>query len=232
MSRLTLYQTPEHHCPYLSDRKAITQFVDPGISPDIYLYTQLSQLGFRRSGEHIYKPDCPACSACVSIRLPIRDMRISKSQLRCIRRAQDLQFLHIEAFDSDEHYQLYEKYIIARHKDGDMYPPTKELFKNFLISSWANSQFMEIRLRSQLIGCAVYDPLLNGLSAIYCYFDPDYSRFSPGKLAILKQIEFARDNWLDYLYLGYQIDECSKMNYKTSFRPAEQFIKKQWKRIE
>jgi len=232
MNRITLYQTPEHDCPYLSEKMSITQFVDPAIIPDIYLYTHLSQLGFRRSGEHLYKPNCPACDSCISIRLLVQDVKFSKNQQRCIKRSQHLDFTHVDAIDSDEHYQVYEKYINTRHKGGDMYPATRKLFNNFLISDWANSQFLEIRLDSQLIACAVYDALINGISAIYCYFDPDYSQFSPGKLAILKQIEFAQKNWFEYLYLGYQIDECRKMNYKTNFRPAEQFIKNEWKRID
>ncbi len=232
MSRLTLYQTPEHHCPYLNDCMAVTQFVDPAITPDIYMYTHLSQLGFRRSGKHLYKPECPDCHACISIRLPVQDTKFSNSQLRCLRRAQHFDFIHLDAFDSDEHYLLYEKYINTRHKDGDMYPATRKLFESFLISGWANSQFLEIRLASKLIGCAVYDALINGISAIYCYFDPEFSQYSPGKLAILKQIEFAQKNWFKYLYLGYQIDECRKMNYKTKFRPVEQFIKNEWKLID
>jgi len=113
-----------------------------------------------------------------------------------------------------------------------MYPATRMLFKSFLLSQWANTQFLEIREKSKLIACAVYDRLSDGLSAVYCYFDPDYSQFSPGKLAILKQIEFAKEQGLKYLYLGYQIDECDKMNYKTKFTYAEQFTKIGWERIE
>ncbi len=228
MSRLILYQTPEHNCPYLADKQAITQFVDPALTPDIYLYTHLSQRGFRRSGEHIYKPNCPKCNACISVRIPVNQVIFSKNQKRCLKRAQDLVFIHRDCIDSDEHYALYENYINSRHKGGDMFPATRALFTNFLISNWTESQFLEIRLDDQLIACAVYDQLINGLSAIYCYFDPQYSKFSPGKLAILKQIEFARDNWFEHLYLGYQIDECRKMNYKTSFHPTEQFIKMDW----
>ncbi len=89
---------------------------------------------------------------------------------------------------------------------------------------------MEIRDDSKLIACAVYDRLVDGLSAVYCYFDSEYDKFSPGKLAILKQIQFAKTYGLKYLYLGYQINQCSKMNYKTNYRSVEQFINNQWQR--
>ena len=232
MNKINLYQTPEHNCPYLDNEKAVTQFVDPDQIPDIQMYTHLSRYGFRRSGEHLYRPSCPSCNACISVRLPIEKMVFSHNQKRCIRRSQAFEFIHINAVNSNEHYSLYESYINNRHKGGDMYPPTRELFKNFLLSQWSNSQFMEIRDGSKLVACAVYDRLIDGLSAVYCYFDSEYNRFSPGKLAILKQIQFAKNHGLKYLYLGYQINQCSKMNYKTNYRPVEQFFKNQWERIE
>ena len=232
MSKINLYQTPEHDCPYLDGEKAVTQFIDPEKIPDDQMYTHLSRLGFRRSGEHLYRPSCPSCHSCISVRIPIDKMVFSKNQKRCLRRAQHFEFIHFNALDSDEHYSVYESYINKRHKGGDMYPATRELFKSFLLSKWANSQFMEIRDGSRLVGCAVYDKLIDGLSAVYCYFDSEYDKFSPGKLAILKQIQFAKNYGLKYLYLGYQINQCSKMNYKTNYRPVEQFIKNQCQLIE
>lgn len=232
MARLDLYQTPEHDCPYLSGQKATTQFIDPAKKPDIELYTYLSRLGFRRSGEHLYRPSCADCNACIPIRVLVKELQFSRNQKRCIKKAKELNFHHIGALDSDEHYLLYEKYINTRHTDGDMYPATRDLFQNFLLSDWANSQFMEMRHGTKLIGCSVYDRLIDGISAVYCYFDPDYERLSPGKLAILKQIQYAKYSGLEYLYLGYQIDECPKMNYKNKFKPVEQFIKMSWQRID
>ncbi len=232
MNRITLYQTPEHDCPYLSEQKAVTQFVDPTKIPDRTMYTHLNRSGFRRSGEHLYRPSCPNCQACVATRLPVQEMAFSNNQKRTLKRASQFEYLHLTAFDSDEHYALYEKYINSRHKGGDMYPPTRELFRRFLLSSWSDTQFLEIRDNKTLIACAVYDRLFDGISAVYCYFDPDFSRYSPGKLAILKQIQFTKENDLKYLYLGFQINNCSKMNYKTKFRPVEQFTKMDWERID
>lgn len=232
MSRLNLYQTPEHDCPYLPDKQAITQFIDPDKIPTVEIYSYLSSKGFRRSGEHLYRPACATCKSCISIRLPLDHIALTKSQKRILKQASLLNFNHLDAYDSDEHFELYQRYINARHKGGDMYPATRELFRGFLLSNWANTQFMEIRDGSQLVACAVYDRLLNGLSAVYCYFDPDYSHLSPGKLAILKQMQFAKDNLIQYLYLGYQIDDCIKMNYKNKYRPVEEFINMQWRRID
>lgn len=112
-----------------------------------------------------------------------------------------------------------------------MYPADEDLYQRFLFSDWARTQFLEIYDQDKLIVCGVFDQLFDGLSAVYCYFDTDYDRYSPGKLAILLQIEHARQMNLPHLYLGYQIDSCKKMNYKSQYRPSEQLIENSWQII-
>lgn len=231
MTEIKLFNTPAHECPYLDGEVATTQFINPDEVLDIGLYTYLSRNGFRRSGEHIYRPRCESCHACRAIRVLVKDFVASKSQKRCLKRAQHFTY-SVKPFEhSDAHYTLYERYIAERHSDGDMYPANEELYERFLCSQWARTQFLEIYDRDKLIASAVFDQLFDGLSAVYCYFDTDYERYSLGKLAILKQIEHAAAIGLPYLYLGYQIDECKKMNYKTQYYPTEQMVGSQWQLI-
>ena len=67
--RMLLFVTPAHECSYLPDREATTVFVDPSHPKDAWLYSSLSKSGFRRSGEHLYRPECGECSACVPVRI-------------------------------------------------------------------------------------------------------------------------------------------------------------------
>ena len=231
MTEIKLFNTPEHSCPYLSGEQAITQFINPNEDLDIGLYTYLSQHGFRRSGEHIYRPNCSICTACRPIRVVIDDFEPSSSQKRCLNRCKDFEVKVSDAEFNQEHYEMYEQYIEERHFDGDMYPANEDLYEKFLFSDWARTQFLEIYDQGNLVACAVFDQLFDGLSAVYCYFDIDYQRYSLGKLAILKQIEHAKHLKLPYLYLGFQIDGCKKMNYKSQFKPTEQFINQRWRRI-
>ena len=53
---------------------------------------------------------------------------------------------------------------------------------------------------------------------------------SLGTYSILSLIEWTEAQGLDYLYLGYQIDNCDKMNYKARFTPNERLIGNQWKK--
>ena len=77
---------------------------------------------------------------------------------------------------------------------------------------------------------AVTDQQPNGLSAIYTFFEPDEERRSLGVLSILQQIEVCRLG-LPYLYLGYWVQDCAKMAYKT-FSPRRAIPKNQWTRLD
>lgn len=228
---LIFYATPEHGCSYLPQQKATTMFVDPKASVDFKLYSQLSRLGFRRSGSHYYRPHCEDCRACIPVRLPVRHFMPSRSQRRTQERNRDLNVQLVDARFSEEHYQLYERYIFQRHQDGDMFPPSRDQYRSFLIDGSEHTRFAEFRLGDTLIAIAVIDLLDDGLSAIYTFYAPDHGKRSLGTYAILWQIEEVRRRGEEYLYLGYWIKQCHKMAYKTKFRPIEMMTNDRWIRI-
>ena len=90
---------------------------------------------------------------------------------------------------------------------------------------------MEFLTEGKLIAVAVVDRLINALSAVYTFFDPDYSALSPGVYAVLWQIEWARQLKLDWLYLGYWIRDCHKMNYKTDYQPLQMLVNQEWREM-
>lgn len=228
LSTIRLFATHPHSCSYLRDQHATTVFVDPNEQMDAELYSQLSELGFRRSGGHVYRPKCETCQACIPARIPVAYFEPSRQQRRCWKRNQDIQVNVLDSIDSSEHYRLYERYISERHSDGDMYPATRSQFRSFLTREWDVTQYLEFRLNDTMVGVAVCDRMSNALSAVYTYFDPDLHRRSLGTFAILLQIDQAQRLDLQYVYLGYWIKACPKMSYKTQFRPLELMVNKRW----
>lgn len=229
LSHIRLFATHPHTCSYLDDQEATTIFVDPTADVDIHLYSRLSEIGFRRSGSHLYRPHCAQCQACIPARIPVAQFKPNRQQRRCWARNRDIEVRKIDSIDTTEHYDLYERYINERHNDGDMYPPSKIQYDAFLTSEWGATRYFEFRCQETLLGVAVSDEMDNALSAVYTFFDPDENRRSLGSFGILYQIYKARELNLKHLYLGYWIKKCSKMSYKTQYRPLEVMVDRQWK---
>lgn len=227
---LQAYITPEHDCPYLPNMQAKTVFLSPEIQPNPTIYSLLIDQGFRRSGDHIYRPNCDDCQACIPVRVSCNSFTPSKQQKRCFKKGQRFSCSSQPAKFSQQHYQLFERYISERHHDGDMYPTSEKQFKEFVLCDWLNTQFLNFYepTTGQLIACCVYDQLATGLSAIYTFFDPDFSKFSPGRLAVLTLIERCKSKKLSYVYLGFWIKDCQKMSYKGEYRPIECFNNDRW----
>jgi len=88
---------------------------------------------------------------------------------------------------------------------------------------------VEFRNDDRLFCVAVIDMLPHGISAVYTFFDPEMSGLSPGVLAILWQINQAKILGLTWLYLGYWVQGCKKMDYKQDYRPVQVYSGGVWK---
>ncbi len=231
LKNIKFYATQPHDCSYLPDKKATTLFMDPDKNLSLRLYSDLADVGFRRSGNHIYRPHCQGCQACIPARIPVAEFKPNRSQKRNWKRNQDLVITEHKPTFSHEIYNLYSRYICSQHKDGDMYPPTVEQFTGFLIDGPQFCCFYQLRLDGKLVAVAVTDQLKDSLSAIYTFYDPNFHKRSLGRFCIIWQIMKTRQLGLKYLHLGYWIKGCRKMNYKVDYRPMELYINNYWTRL-
>lgn len=231
---LRLFHTSEHPCGYWPDRRARDLVFDPGDPRLARKYAMALQWGFRRSGNLIYRPHCRACQACVAVRIPVADFAPNRSQRRCLERNADLDARVLPAMRSEEHFALYQRYLGARHPNGGMDGHGEAEFDQFLVSTWAESRFLEIRAhrdhgQGPLLATAVTDVVEDGLSAVYTFYDPDATDRGLGTFAILQQIAWARREGKRHLYLGYWIDGHDKMAYKRRYKPLEAFDGQRWR---
>ena len=225
---IRLFRTAPHACSYMEQRQAATIFVDPELTIDKSLNSRLSNAGYRRSGAHLYRPDCDACKACIACRLSVCHFQITGRHKRLWNRNKDLEVREAGELDDPEAFELYKRYINTRHHDGDMYPATREQFDAFICTNLASTLFYKFYLQQQLVAVSVTDVLDQGLSAVYTFFDPDFAKRSLGNYAILWQLQKARELQLQYVYLGYWIKDCAKMQYKSTFRPIEMLVEGKW----
>lgn len=229
MSTVSLYLSTPHPCSYVEDgRTARMAFVDPELPLSTELYRTLLQIGFRRSGEFLYRPACADCSACRSCRVRAFGFKPNRAQRRCIKANQDLDVQIVDPRPTPEHFELYQRYLRARHADGEMDPDDEGGFERFLGRSWADTWWAEFREAGQLLAVMVVDETGDGLSAVYTFFDPAQPKRSLGRMAVLWLIAQSRERGLPYTYLGYWIAESRKMHYKREYPPLEILVDGQW----
>ncbi|WP_372881844.1 arginyltransferase [Psychromonas sp.] len=218
-------------CAYLENQEEqLLMLLDPQDNAQHYYPTLLAN-GFRRSGEQVYRPNCPHCQACQSLRINTANFNNSRSQKRLLSKNRCFT-TQISDHLKPDYYHLYQRYINHIHADGPMYPASTRQYEDFINSTWNKSIFIEIYDQEKLIAVSVTDLLqadnIKAWSAFYCFYDPDYSAHSLGKFAVLCQLQLAKNHQIEWLYLGYYIEKCQKMNYKSQFRPHQRFIDRRW----
>jgi leucyl-tRNA---protein transferase len=228
--RVRLYLSTEHACGYLSGHGARHAYLDPAYPLDAARYGFLLSQGFRRSGVHVYRPHCLGCQQCIAVRIPVESFAPNRSQRRCAQRNADLQFRVVPRLD-DSHFAVYRRYLEQRHPGGGMDGANREAFHGFLECSWNATEFWEWRDQGTPVCVAVVDRVPGALSAVYTFYEPAMTARGLGTFAVLEQVEQARDQALDYVYLGYWIEQSPKMNYKQNFRPLEQLTPRGWRPI-
>ena len=222
-------------CSYLADQQeTLIMLIDPEINGETY-YPTLIANGFRRSGDQVYRPHCEDCQACESLRIPVKQFVKSRSQKRLLNKNQAFT-VKLSNNAGDQYFDLYQRYINKIHHDGPMYPTSRAQYDDFILSNWNDALFIEIYDQEKLIAVSITDQLINqqgrAWSAFYCFYDPDYQSNSLGKFAVLTQLKLALEHEIDCLYLGYYIEPCQKMNYKTQFNPHQRFIDGEWKNFK
>jgi len=232
LNRIKLYQGSASSCSYLEDKRSINIYADPHHPDPKNVYNQLIQRGFRRSGEFVYKPGCHQCNACVPVRVLCSEFKSRRTDRRNLKTNADLKVRFLPAQVTDEYFELYSRYLNQRHSNSGMDNPEPADFERFLLNPWGETLFVEVRLKTKLVAVAVTDSITDGLSAVYTFFDPELSRRALGRFSILQQIELCKLMSLPYLYMGYWVDTCRKMEYKTEYCPQEHFNGTGWDRVD
>ena len=232
LSALQYYLTEPYQCSYLPNKEARSQVTTPELMINSATFSKLVHQGFRRSGTYTYRPHCDNCQACVPIRIDASDFSANRSQRRAWK-----QHLHLQAsvrplYDQAEYYDLYTRYQNARHPGGGMDKDDLNAYQNFLLKSNVESFLVEFRERDTLRMVSLIDVLNDGLSSAYTFYEPNLPNTSFGTYNVLWQIELCRQLKLQYVYLGYWVEESKKMAYKIQYQTAQGFIDGEWVTLE
>ncbi|MGF1561874.1 MAG: arginyltransferase [Geminicoccaceae bacterium] len=225
------YSTELMPCPYLTGRheRRLVAFLD---AEDVdSQHDRLSRAGFRRSQNMAYRPVCPGCGACVSVRVRVRAFQPSRGFRKIMRRNVDLRAIERPLTATGEQYELFRRYLAHRHNDGEMSQMGWNEYRAMVEHNPTRAHIVEFRQNDDLVAVCLTDRLHSGLSGVYQFFAPEQTGRSLGTYAILWHIQRTRELNLPYFYLGYWIAESRKMAYKARFRPIEALTAEGWKLI-
>ncbi len=208
-------------CSYLKDKQQITHYkvID---NCNISQCQELIERGYRRFGKMYFRPICSSCNECQSIKIDVKNFKFSSSQKRVIKKASFIKTYIQTPTMSQAHIDLFEKYHLhMKEKKGWEHSKTnpKSYYSSFVDGD--NGFGYEILYfdNEKLIGVDLVDVLDDGISSIYFYYDPDYMKYSLGKLSLLFQVKFALSQKKDWIYLGYYVEDCSSLSYKAQYKP-------------
>jgi arginine-tRNA-protein transferase len=233
------YITTPAPCPYVEGRFERKIFTRLRGAEAAGVNDALTQLGFRRSQNIVYRPACDGCSACVSVRVVVDAFVPNRSLRRVWRRNADLVARPCPAEASREQFALLRRYLDARHADGGMAEMDALDYRMMVEDSPVETTIVEFRERpavgqegGRLVAACLTDIMSDGLSMVYSFFAPDQEARSLGSFMVLWHAAHARARGLPYVYLGYWVADCQKMSYKTRFQPLERLTADGWVRFE
>jgi len=222
MRELKHFIEPPRACDYLPDLSATLEhrmLLD--VRP-----TELEELlvrGWRRFGPLYFRPVCAACAECVSIRIPVDRFKPTESQLRARRRCKRFR-LEVGAPRVDEmRLGLYHKWHAMRRDTRGWRDSELDLEGYFYQLAFPHPCARELTLWNgdTLVAVSLCDVTPHCWSAIYFFYDPDFARLSPGVANVMLCLEQAREHGATHVYLGYRVQECASLRYKSSYHPHE-----------
>jgi arginine-tRNA-protein transferase len=224
METLARYIAPPSPCGYLPDRiwRLEYEYVAT-ISPAEY--RERMARGWRRFGTMLFRPRCPHCTACQSIRVVVDRFRPNRSQRRVRKTNEDVVRLRIGPPSvTRAKLELYDRYH-AYQTEAKGWPcrPAKDVYEyaNSFVDNPFPTQEWCYYVENKLAGVGYVDELPGALSAIYFFYDQSERWRSLGVWNILCVLEEAAKQHIPYVYLGYYIADCPSMNYKCCFVPNQ-----------
>lgn len=225
---VVVYDEPQA-CPYLAGMTAVLPLRVPTrmLRPDEF--DERLEAGDRRQGMFLYRTACPNCRACEPIRLDTTTFRPNRSQRRILERGNRELRVEIGPPMADmRRVELYNLHKELRGLGENQSRIDLDGYREFLVMTCCDSFEMRYFSGPELLGVALVDRGERSLSAVYCYYDPNYAKLSIGTYSILRQVELCKSWGLQHLYLGLYIGDCERMRYKARFTPHERLIDGVW----
>src|SRR5262245_56492834 len=212
--------SPPSACSYLPDQVCQLEYdMSSTVTRDDYM--ERMHRGWRRIGRAMFRPVCPSCRMCQSLRVPVHTFRTDRSQRRAWKaNAGEVTIRIGRPALTTARVDLYRRFHTYQSEAKQWPMPELENLVA-LIDNPFDTEEWSYRLGDRLIAIGYVDALAGGLSAIYFYYDPAERHRSLGTFNVLSVLASARQRRMPYVYLGYYVEGCGSLEYKARFKPNE-----------
>lgn len=223
MQTLFTFTSPTDQCGYLPDQRWQLRYEVVGsLTPDEY--ARRLRAGWRRFGFSLFRPECPECTRCRTLRVDVAAFRPSQSQKRAWKANAEVRVVVGEPVVSQDRLELYDRYhaFQSAFKGWPEHDPesASDYLESFVHNPFVTQEW-SYHVGDRLVGIGYVDRLPVGLSAIYFFYDPDERHRSLGTFNVLSILAGAARAGLPHVYLGYYVAGCRSLEYKGKFRPNE-----------
>jgi arginine-tRNA-protein transferase len=215
--------TLETKCAYLKDERARMRYKYI-LSPTSFTNDSLTHRGWRRFGEYYSIPKCNGCNKCLSLRVNALEFKFSKNAKRVLKKNLNTKIIMRPPSVTKEHLELYDLYHKERKesKNWDFYNiSAQSYYELYVLGHGDFGKEVLYFVDNKLVAVDLIDFLSDGISSIYCYYDPSYAHLSLGKFSLYQQILICKVKKLPWVYLGYFVEDCPSLSYKANYKPFE-----------
>lgn len=190
---------------------------------------QMLAMGYRRSGDFVYRVECPGCRECKPTRIEVEKFNMTSSMRRAFKRGErELSCSWGQPGVDSGRIEIFNQHRMSRGLGQDSGPIDADSYRSFLADTCCDTRELAITLDDELVGISIVDVGETSTSAVYTHFSPTANRLSIGTYAILKQIEWARNHQRRYVYLGMYVAGNAHLNYKARFLPQQRLSDSDW----
>ena len=191
-------------------------------------YEQLLARGYRRFGSQLFRPQCPECNQCVSIRVLVQSFEPSATFRRVLRKNEHIRVVRQRPSVTQAHLDLYHRYhrFMSEIREWRRDRISRaEYVESFVAGGGAFAWQWLYYDGDDLVGVALMDETERAISLVYFFYDPEWRRASPGTFSFLVQLQHAREAGKLHAYPGYWIPANTSMAYKSRFQPFERLVR-------
>lgn len=213
---------PPDTCSYLPDEVSSLEYRVSDTMTAERFETLLAR-GWRRFANYYFRPACPACVKCRSLRIDVNAFTPTRSQRKAVRKNAGVELRIGRPTATAAHIDLFNRYHADMHERRNW--PKREItvgeyIEGFLGEAPFGREYVYY-FEGELIAVGLVDETPNASSSAYFYHCPTWRDRGIGTYSMVREVEVAKAAGRSWHYLGYWIEQCGSMAYKSRYGPHE-----------